>query len=375
MRASKQADSMNGQRRGPDLLSTIADVDAATLRRIVAETAERNPEVRAAVAAALHSSLGSTQDPRSDLSKRLIGHCPEMGAVRKAVLQVAETSLPVLITGESGTGKDLVAREVHTFSAQADGPFVAVNCGAIPASLITSEMFGHERGSFTGAVAQQIGQIEQAQNGTLFLDEIGELPGDVQATMLRFLQDFRIRRVGGKREIPVNCRIVAATNVDLRVAVEEGRFRRDLFFRLDVFPIHLPPLRERGDDMLTLAEVFMDAICEELRRPPITMSKDARKVIRSYHWPGNVRELSSKLRKAVVLCRGDRLTADDLGFLKVAFARQRMTTRQRGPKVTRDQVSQSLRRNGGNITATGRELGVSRVTVYKLIERYKLNQD
>ncbi len=355
----------------------VASVDAGTLRRVVVEAAERSAEVRKVVTAALGAAPQKRSAPRSELSTRLIGQCPAMEAVRDAIGQIAGTNMPVLITGESGTGKDLVAQEIHEHSRAANGSFIPVNCGAIPGTLITSELFGHERGSFTGAVSRQIGQVELANNGTLFLDEIGELPCDVQATLLRFLQDLKIRRVGGNREITVDCRIVAATNADLQEAVATGRFRQDLFFRLDVFPIHLPPLRERGDDVLLLAEVFLDRIAMELHRPPITLSRDARSAIRSYHWPGNVRELSSKLKKAVILCDGSWLRSEDLRFLATAESNSQASPKRRGPKGRNfepEEVALALRRNGGNVTASSRDLGVSRVTLYKLISRYGLNR-
>ncbi|RLK51048.1 two-component response regulator CbrB [Alkalispirillum mobile] len=242
----------------------------------------------------------------------IIGECQAMQDVFQRIHKVAPTDTSVLILGESGTGKELVARAVHEQSARKDGPLIAVNCAAIPDSLIEAELFGHEKGAFTGAVGARQGLVESADGGTLFLDEIGELPMQAQGRLLRVLQEGVIRRVGASRERQVDVRLLAATHRDLQALVNEGQFREDLFFRIDVMEIRLPPLREREGDIPVLAQVLLEKICKRLNRPALQLSGEALAAISDYHWPGNVRELENTIERAVILCEGETITAEQL---------------------------------------------------------------
>ena len=244
----------------------------------------------------------------------MIGDCAAMREVFERIRKVASTDSTVLIRGESGTGKELVARALHEMSPRKDAPVVAVNCAAIPDTLIESELFGHERGAFTGAVAEHRGLIETADGGTLFLDEIGELPAAAQARLLRVLQEGEIRRVGSARARKVNVRLIAATHRDLEGRVAEGSFRSDLYFRLHVFEIQLPPLCDRGDDIATLAEFLLAKICRRLNRPRAWLAPQALSAMQAYRWPGNVRELENAIERAVILCEDGQITADMLAL-------------------------------------------------------------
>jgi two-component system, NtrC family, response regulator AtoC len=247
--------------------------------------------------------------PTGDL---LVGRCAAMQEVYKAVGRVARQDVTVLILGESGTGKELVARAVYQHSGRADRPFLAINCGAIPANLIESELFGHEKGAFTGADRRRIGKFEQASGGTVFLDEVGELPPLAQVKLLRVLQERQFERVGGNEVVRADVRVIAATNANLEQMVESGRFRKDLYFRLNVFTVKLPPLRERGDDVPLLITHFVRRFAQELDRPVREVAPEALAVLLAYPWPGNVRELQSVLKQALLHCRGATLLADFL---------------------------------------------------------------
>jgi two-component system nitrogen regulation response regulator GlnG len=249
------------------------------------------------------------------LSDLLIGRSPAMVEVYKEIGRVASTEMTALLMGESGTGKELVARAIHANSARARGPFVTVNMAAIPRDLMESELYGHEKGSFTGALDRRPGKFELASGGTLFLDEIGEMPVEMQAKLLRVLQEREVDRVGGSRPLPVDVRIVAATNADLARSVEEGRFRRDLYYRLAVVPIRLPPLREREGDVVLLARHFVAKYGEQLKGRPVTLGKDAEPLLLAHAWPGNVRELQNVVQRALLKLSGPRLGAKDLGGL------------------------------------------------------------
>jgi two-component system nitrogen regulation response regulator GlnG len=250
----------------------------------------------------------------------LIGRSPAMVDVFKEIGRVARTEMTVTLMGESGTGKELVARAVHSNSARARGPFITVNMAAIPRDLMESELYGHERGAFTGAAERRPGKFELASGGTLFLDEIGEMPVELQAKLLRVLQEREIDRVGGSRPLPVDVRIVAATNADLSRSVEEGRFRRDLFYRLAVVPIRLPPLRERDHDVILLARHFAAKYGEQLRGRALTLARDAEPLLLAHSWPGNVRELQNVIQRVLLALPGNRITARDLGPLLPAGA-------------------------------------------------------
>jgi DNA-binding NtrC family response regulator len=303
----------------------------------------------------------------------MVGSSPAMQKVYASIRKFGATNAPVLITGESGTGKELVARAVHERSAYRAGPFVAINCAALPATLIAGELFGHEKGAFTGAVQRRIGRLESAQRGTIFLDEIGDLPLEQQVHLLRFLQERTIDRVGGTRPIEVDARVICATNIDLAKAVREGRFREDLYYRLHVLSLHLPSLRERGSDIELLATFFLRKFAAEHGRAVEGFSDDAWQRIREHSWPGNVRELISSIRRALVMADSSLIEARDLGLAEsgpdAAAAGAAMTTRRRVDAAT---LRASLDRNGGNVTLTARELSLSRMTVYRLMRRHGL---
>jgi DNA-binding NtrC family response regulator len=240
---------------------------------------------------------------------RIIGEDAKLRQVSQQLHRAAATDATVLLEGESGTGKELFARALHVLSPRADGPFVAINCAAIPENLLETELFGYEKGAFTGAGQRKPGRFELAHRGTLFLDEIGDLPLALQAKILRALEEKQFERVGGTQSLHVDVRIVAATNRNLKQRVAERQFREDLYFRLSVFPIQIPPLRERGDDVLILARHFVDKFCRDLNKKSLTLSPSAIEDIRAYPWPGNVRELQNCMERAVILTEGDEISA------------------------------------------------------------------
>jgi DNA-binding NtrC family response regulator len=245
---------------------------------------------------------------------RIIGDDPGLRHVLQQLHRAADTDTTVLLEGESGTGKELFARALHVFSARAEGPFVAINCAAIPEGLLESELFGHEKGAFTGAVGRKPGRFEMAHRGTLFLDEIGDMPLALQAKILRALEDHQIERVGGTTSLHVDTRVVAATNRGLKAAVAARQFREDLYFRLSVFPITVPPLRERVSDVAILAHHFVEKFCRDLNKKPLPFSVGALDELKAYQWPGNVRELQNCIERAVILCDGDTIHARHLNL-------------------------------------------------------------
>lgn len=305
----------------------------------------------------------------------IVGASEQMQAVFRSVAQVGPTALPVLITGESGTGKELVAQAIHRRSTRKDQPFIAINCGAIPETLLESELFGYERGAFTGAVQQKKGRIEYADSGTLFLDEIGDIPLALQVKLLRFLQSHEMQRLGGKDAIRVDVRILAATNVDLHKAIQEGRFREDLYYRLCVIEIAIPPLNQRDVDIPLLARTFMLRFAEEQRKPVKSITPEAMDALFAYHWPGNVRELENRIKRAVLMAEGRSLTPGNLGFQEPAEPESSdgtlKTSRQRFEK---DMIQLALDKHDGNVSKTALELGVSRPTLYQLLARYGLKK-
>lgn len=305
----------------------------------------------------------------------IVGTSEPMQAVYRSIAQVGPTALPVLITGESGTGKELVAQAIHQRSTRKGQAFVAINCGAIPETLLESELFGYERGAFTGAVQQKKGRIEYADGGTLFLDEIGDIPLSLQVKLLRFLQSHEMQRLGGKDAIRVDVRILAATNVDLSKAIREGRFREDLYYRLCVVEVAVPPLCQRDVDIPLLARTFMLRFAEEQRKSIKGMTPQAMDALLAYHWPGNVRELENRMKRAVLMAEGRSLTPGNLGFQEPVEPESSegtlKTTRQR---VEKDLIQLALEKNEGNVSKTALELGVSRPTLYQLLARYGLKK-
>ncbi|MEO7724421.1 MAG: PEP-CTERM-box response regulator transcription factor, partial [Chthoniobacterales bacterium] len=263
--------------------------------------------------ATLETSYRELQKQRQpETFEDMIGSSPDMQGVFAYIRKVAVTTAPVLLLGESGTGKELAALAIHRRSPRKDGPFIAINCNGIPENLLESELFGHEKGAFTGAHMQRKGLIETAADGTLFLDEIGELPPPIQVKLLRFLQEQRFQRVGGRQEIQIDTRVIAATNADLKKGISEGKFREDLYFRLAVVVIHLPPLRERGDDVVVLAREFLKRYAAQNNKRNLTFSPDASRALYRHSWSGNVRELQNRVKRAVIMADGKRLTPEDL---------------------------------------------------------------
>jgi len=300
----------------------------------------------------------------------LVGQSALLRDVRHVIERVAPTPATVLISGESGTGKEIVARSLHRASAVRSGPFVKVNCAAIPEGLLESELFGYEKGAFTGAAARKPGKFELADGGTLFLDEIGEMPLSAQPKLLRAIQEGRFYRVGGTETLHVSVRLVAATNRDLRAEVNAGRFREDLFYRLHVVPIELPPLRDRPEDIPTLARLFLERFSAKLHRPVTGIDPSAMDALRAHAWPGNIRELENAIERATLLCDGPTLMPSDLppeieagrrpapAAAGVTPLRERI--RAATQRIERDAILEALRLNDGNVTRAAKELGLSR---------------
>jgi two-component system NtrC family response regulator len=311
---------------------------------------------------------------QADSFEGMLGNSRPMQAVFDAIRKVATTDVPVLILGESGTGKEMVARAVHQRSNRKNGPFVPINCSAIPESLLESELFGHEKGAFTGAHIQRKGRIESAAGGTLFLDEIGEIPTQLQVKLLRFLQEQRIARIGGREELYVDTRIVTATNADLKKAMGAGTFREDLFYRLSVVQISMPPLRERENDISLLAQSFLNRFAAQIPKKGLAFERDAIRVINAHLWPGNVRELQNSVRRAVIMAEGKHLTAKDLG-LTSAVTGSVATLKNAREALEREFIQRALRKHAGKITAAATDLGVSRPTLYELMEKLEIARD
>jgi DNA-binding NtrC family response regulator len=303
---------------------------------------------------------------------QMVGSSQVMRAVFSNIRKVAGVDAPVMITGESGTGKELAARAVHERSSRATAPFVAVNCGALPASLIQSELFGHEKGSFTGAHERKIGFTEAAASGTLFLDEVGDLPLDLQVNLLRFLQEGTIERVGSREKIHVDARVIAATHVDLEQAVENKRFREDLYYRLNVLNMRMPSLRERDGDIELLGRYFFDQFANERNGRLKGFSEAALKAMRLHDWPGNVRELINRIRRAIVMCEGKLLSAGDLGLGRNEVEKRLMTLEEARALAEKDAIRYALEKTGQNISLAARSLGVSRVTLYRLMYKHDI---
>jgi len=304
---------------------------------------------------------------------RVIGHSPEWVEILKQATQVAGTDTTVLLTGESGTGKEVVARFVHRASARKTGPFVALNCAALPDQLLESELFGYERGAFTGAQQSKRGQIEVASGGVLFLDEVGELSMSAQAKFLRVLQEREFQRLGATQVQRANVRIVAATNRDLRKAVERGDFREDLFYRLQVFDIRLPPLRERRSDIMALSEAFLEEIAQSFGRPPAGLTRDAKDALIQYDWPGNVRELRNMLERAAILCEGGLIDRRHLSIRAQAPQPAPAIQTTDIGSIERDTIERVLRETRGNKSLAARQLGLSRTQLYVRLRKYNLD--
>ncbi len=337
---------------------------------------------------------GTSDTPSPDA---IIGRSKPMQEVYKAIGRVASTDATVLIRGESGTGKELVARAIYQHSMRADRPFLVINCVAIPETLLESELFGYEKGAFTGAVSRRVGKIQQANGGTIFLDEIGDMPLSIQAKILRLLQEKSIERLGGREPIPVDVRIVAATNRDLEAAIAEGSFREDLYFRLKVVTIWLPPLRERSEDIEPLADYFLARLSADMKMDNPGMTSEAKSVLQSYSWSGNVRELANTLQKALIFNRGVPLGAEDLSkaihggpeiksvdkdsiteTIRQWFKQRIASSHEENlfdsliDDTASIVISEALNLTGGNRSRAAKLLGLSRPTLQAKIEKYRL---
>ena len=316
---------------------------------------------------------GRSTDPIESAGHELLGESRAIRDLRKLLGKLAPTESPVLIRGESGTGKELVARTLHRQSQRHARPFVAINCGAIPEHLIQSELFGHEKGAFTGAHQRKIGRIEAAHGGTLFLDEIGDLPLELQANLLRFLQEKHIERVGGSQPIPVDVRVLAATHVDLEAAIINGRFREDLYYRLNVLQVFTAPLRERHGDMAMLANHFARFYSQETGRRPRTFSEQALVAMGNHDWPGNVRELANRVRRGLVLAEGRQIEPCDLGLeTRQAPSLAMGTLEDYKDRAERQALCDVLQRHSNNLSLAAKVLGVSRPTFYRLLHKHQI---
>jgi two-component system NtrC family response regulator len=298
----------------------------------------------------------------------MLGQSEQLQQVFAGIRKVAPTPAPVLLLGESGTGKELAAMAIHRHSACKAGPFVPINCSAIPENLIESELFGHEKGAFTGAHQQRTGLIESAAGGTLFLDEIGDLPAPMQVKLLRFLQDRCFHRVGGRAQLHSDARIIAATNANLREATSAGKFREDLFFRLAVVVIELPPLRARGEDVTVVARSFLQRFAQQHQRPGLTFAPAALRALSRYPWPGNIRELQNRVQRAVIMAEGQCIRVADLE-LQAFDGLATLSLKEARDQADRHSVMEALQRHSGRISSAAAELGISRPTFYELMDR------
>ena len=319
----------------------------------------------------LQQRLNQNEQITGDGFYGMVGSSKSMKDVFRFIERVSISDISVLISGESGTGKEIVAQAIHAHGQRKNNPFIVVNCGAIPENLLASELFGHEKGAFTGAHAQKRGKFELAHTGTLFLDEIGELVPSLQVKLLRFLQDRRVERVGGTLPMELDVRIIAATSRDLKKDMESRLFREDLYYRLKVVPLEIPPLRERKEDIIPLAKYFLNKYCKEHRKPSTALSPEAEGALLMYRWPGNIRELENLISRSVVLSSHTILNPNDLGFVldqiptdvNLKFAKK---------AIEMDFVKKALHRNGGIVSRAARELGISRVNLYELLEKYNI---
>ncbi len=349
--------------------AAIATLPAAELVRLLADAARRDDTLRVRLVAALEATAA---EPPRGTDDFMVGSSSAMLDVFDRCRRFAAVDAPVLITGESGTGKELAARAIHERSTRSAGPFVAINCAALPPNLVNAELFGHEKGAFTGAVDRRPGHIELAHGGTLFLDEVGDLPAEVQGHLLRFLQDGLVTRLGGRKATRVDCRIVAATHVPLREAMQTRRFREDLYYRLAVLTLEMPPLRTRGEDIELLATVFLERICREFGRPRLSFAPEALAALHRHAWPGNVRELIAVLRRAAVMSNGPLLRPADLA-LDASTLPTAATPARRSPTdpgAERARLLAALQASGHSVAGAARALGVSRVTLYRMMARH-----
>lgn len=377
--------------------ASLRELSPAKLRALLSEFAATNDEIADRLDAELIrlTKEQSEAQPGPNDEPYMVGSSPAMLRSYDRIRRFAKTEAAVLITGESGTGKELAALAIHERSSRSAGSFAAINCAGLPTTLITSELFGYEKGAFTGANQRHIGRIEAANGGTVFLDEIGDLPLELQPHLLRFLQEQTIERLGSTRPVKVNVRIIAATNQKLEREIEKGRFREDLFFRLKVLSLHMPPLRERHEDIALLASFFLKKFQKEMQiaSPDLTFSEDGLAALRAYNWPGNVRELISRVREAVIMSDRPIITAADLNLpARTAASAQtiadsrphnavpvapdaNLTLEEARAHMEEELIQTALSRNNHNVSRTASELGISRVTLYRLMEKHGMRTD
>ncbi|MGD0410916.1 MAG: PEP-CTERM-box response regulator transcription factor [Verrucomicrobiota bacterium] len=315
------------------------------------------------------------REARPDVFEGMLGTSAGMRSLFETIRKVATTDAPVLLLGESGTGKEMAAQAIHQCSARKKGPFIAINCSAIPETLLESELFGHEKGSFTGAHAQRKGRFETAIGGTLFLDEIGEIPLPIQVKLLRFLQEQFIERVGGRQPIPIDARIITATNADLKKGLLDGTFREDLFYRLAVVKIAMPPLREREDDIRLLAQFFLHRFSEQAGKAGLAFDPEAMRALSHNPWPGNVRQLENCIRRAVIMAEGKRLTMRDLELPPATPGFSGTTLRAARERLEREMIQSALRKHGGKIAPAAVALGIGRPKLYDLMDKLNIPRE
>ena len=314
-------------------------------------------------------------------SRDIISDCKQMDEILEIVRRVSTTDVTVLIQGESGTGKELIARAIHYNSPRKDKSFIPINCGAIPENLLESELFGHEKGAFTDAHTQRKGKFELAQNGTVFLDEIAELPFALQVKILRFLQEREIERVGGREFIPLDVRVIAATNKNIPEEVKKGAFRDDLYYRLNVISISLPPLRERGDDMIILANIFLKRFSRDIKSDVVGFSDEALSGLRNYNWPGNIRELENKVKRAIIMSKTQYIMPEDLDLPRLEFSSsakeqsKKLTLKDARDRLELKYINEALNRNSGNVSRAAEQIGITRSTFYSLVDKYGIKLD
>jgi len=305
--------------------------------------------------------------------KGIVAASPEMLTICRTIEKVAPTDVTTLITGETGTGKELLARALHDLSHRAGKPFAAINCAAIPENLLESELFGFEKGSFTGATQAKQGKIESANGGTLFLDEIGDMPMALQAKLLRFLQERVVDRVGSVKPVPVDVRVVCATHRNVQTLVSEGDFREDLYYRVAEITLDVPALRERNGDALVIARSLLNQLGADMDRPNMSFSEDAERAINAYHWPGNVREMINKVKRAIIMADGKRISAEDLQLEQASGeSPTQLNLRQVREHAERGAILQALQNTGFNMSRASRLLGVTRPTLYNLTDKYRI---
>jgi transcriptional regulator with PAS, ATPase and Fis domain len=364
-KAFSQGDLVTARRVAEHIALALSHEQLAESARVAGEARARAEQLEARV-----KSLTNELDSKAGYG-RVVGESAVWKDVLKKATQVAATDTTVLLTGESGTGKEVVARFVHRASPRKTAPFIALNCAALPEQLLESELFGYERGAFTGAQQPKPGQIELAAGGVLFLDEVGEMSPSAQAKFLRVLQEREFQRLGGTRVLKANVRVIAATNRDLQKAMERGDFREDLFYRLQVFDIRIPPLRERPGDILPLSETFLEEIGRSFGRPPAGLTYDAREALLARRWPGNVRELRNALERAAILCEGGLITPEHLPSASSERAIAPPSTDLGAAERTT--IEQVMRDVAGNKSLAAKRLGLSRTQLYVRLRKYQID--